>query len=383
MVLSSASAARVAGGRLFSPRPPGAAPPFSPGLSPPRGTISLRSCPRRRSPVYAIAASQISDPLAFGPHGNFHLADPLDAASQAIAVGELRDARRRARRDEDAGLERHHLREKADVLAQSADHVCRVRAHRELAVLLDADREVLRIVDLVARDDPWAQSGEGIEPFPDVAPVLPAPPPGIALAEVPANGVAEHVVGRLLFAHVARRFSDHGAQLAFEIHVPGYLRKDHGVARADDGGHGFEKKLRHQLVLGEARAVGAPPFFPHLRPVRPVVRRGGPDRGWVENRRKQFRLRERQGRPPLHGQACALHRRGLDGGVQPALAPQRDVGSPPAFSNRRASRSRSWCLWARKFRTMWSSRSRGAPPRRRSAPRAKPQGASWRPPRAP
>jgi len=83
-----------------------------------------------------------------------------------------------ARRDEDAGFERHHLREKADVLAQSADHVSGVRAHRELAVLLDADREVLRIVDLVARDDPWAQSGEGIEPFPDVARVLPAPPQG-------------------------------------------------------------------------------------------------------------------------------------------------------------------------------------------------------------
>src|SRR5712691_5913895 len=83
---------------------------------------------------------------ALGPDSVLHLADFLDAALQVIAVGELRHARRRAGRDEDAGLERRHAREKADVLAQPADHVAGVRAHRELAVLLDADREVLRIV---------------------------------------------------------------------------------------------------------------------------------------------------------------------------------------------------------------------------------------------
>src|SRR5256885_6745977 len=39
------------------------------------------------------------------PHRDFHFADPLDAASQVIAVGELRDARRRPGRDQDSGLE--------------------------------------------------------------------------------------------------------------------------------------------------------------------------------------------------------------------------------------------------------------------------------------
>src|SRR6266851_1271841 len=177
---------------------------------------SLRHC--RRPGHRSIA-------LAFSPHRNFHLADALDAAPQVIAVGELRDARRRSCRDQDSGLERHHVRKKANVLAKAADHVAGVRAHGELAVLLDADREVLRIVDLVARHDPRSEAGEGVEAFADVARVLPAPPPGIALAEVPANRVAEYVVERLLFADVACSLANVPAQFAFEIHVLGYSRK--------------------------------------------------------------------------------------------------------------------------------------------------------------
>src|SRR5207247_5032546 len=138
------------------------------------------------------------------------------ARPEGMSVGELLVARGRARRDQEPGLERHHVREKANVLAKSADHVASVRAHGELAVLLDADREILRIVDLVARHDPRPEAGEGVEAFADVARVLPAPPPGIALAEVPANRVAEYVVERLLFADVACRLSDHGTQLAFD-----------------------------------------------------------------------------------------------------------------------------------------------------------------------
>src|SRR6266581_2128295 len=266
-----------------------------------------------RSQVYAIAGAAIivERTLAFGPHDHFHLADPLDAASQVIAVGELRDARRGSRRDQDSGLERRHVREKANVLAKPADHVAGMRAHGELAVLLDADREVLRIVDLVARHDPRSEAGEGVEAFADVARVLPAPPPGIALAEVPANRVAEHVVERLVFADVACRLSDHRAQFAFEIHVLGYSRKDHGPARADDRGRGLEKKLRHQLVLGEVRTVRRAHFFPHFSLVRLVVRGRGPDRRRIEEWREQFHLRERDGGPGLRRETRQLHRRGL------------------------------------------------------------------------
>src|SRR5207245_10879147 len=122
----------------------------------------------------------------------------------------------------------------------------------EFAVRLEAVREVLGIVDLVARHDPRPEAGEGVEAFADVARVLPAAPPGIALAEVPANRVAEHAVERLLFADVACRLSDHRAQLAFEIDVPGYSGKDHGPSRADDRGRGLEKKQIGRASCREA-----------------------------------------------------------------------------------------------------------------------------------
>src|SRR6266704_3410895 len=227
---------------------------------------------------------------ALRPDFDLHLADFLDAALQVIAVGELRHARRRARRDEHTGRERRHAREKTDVLAQAADHVAGVRAHRGLAVLLDADREILVIVDLVARDDPGPQAREGVEDLADVARVLPAAAPGIALAEVPANGIAENVIESLLFADVARGLSDHRAQLAFEIHVLRDLRQDDRAARADDGRGGLEEELRL---------------------VRLVVRRRSPDRGRIENRREQSHRGDRCGRAALRGETRALHRGGL------------------------------------------------------------------------
>src|SRR5712691_13384894 len=103
-------------------------------------------------------ASRISAALTLGLYCDFHLADFLDATFQVIAVSELCHAGRRSGGDEHTGLERHHAGEKADVLAQAADHVAGMRAHRKLAVLLDADREILGIVDLVARDDPGPQA---------------------------------------------------------------------------------------------------------------------------------------------------------------------------------------------------------------------------------
>src|SRR5438128_1629325 len=248
---------------------------------------------------------------ALRPDLHLHLADFLDAALQVIAVGELRHARRRARRDEHTGRERRHAREKTDVLAQAADHVAGVRAHRGLAVLFDADREVLRIVDLVARDDPGPQAREGVEALADVPGVLPAAAPGIALAEVPANGVTENVIERLVLAHLPRGLADHRAQLAFEIHVFRDLRQDDRAARADDGGGGLEEELRHQLVLGKVRAIGGAHLRLHFRLVCLVVRRRGPDRGRIENRREQLHRGERRGGPALRGETRALHRGGL------------------------------------------------------------------------
>jgi hypothetical protein len=48
------------------------------------------------------------------------------------------------------------------------------------------DGEVLRLLDLVAGDDPGAEGRKGVEALAYVPGVVPAAPPGIALADIPA-----------------------------------------------------------------------------------------------------------------------------------------------------------------------------------------------------
>src|SRR4051812_14506107 len=154
----------------------------------------------RRRPRHAPLQTR----SGLGPHVDFHLADLLDRALETVAVLELAYASRRPRGDEVARTQREHAGEEPDVLAHAADHVAGVRLHLGLAVLLDAHGEVLRIGDLVARDDPRPEPGERVEALADVARVLPPATPGIALAEIPADGVAEDVIERVRLAHAAR-----------------------------------------------------------------------------------------------------------------------------------------------------------------------------------
>src|SRR5262245_58912142 len=184
-------------------------------------------------PVFRAYYHAARELLPLGEHRDFHFADALDAALKTIAAGELAHARGRARGDQRTGRKRGHAGEEADVLAQGADHVAGVRAHRELAVLLDPDRQVLRIVDLVARHDPRPEASEGVEALADVAGVVPAASPRVALAEVPEDRVADNVLERLLLAVVPRGAADYGAQLALEVHVLGDPRQHDRTARAD------------------------------------------------------------------------------------------------------------------------------------------------------
>src|SRR5438874_4596090 len=139
-----------------------------------------------------------------GAYVERHFPDPLDAALQPIARRELGDAGRRAGRDEIAGAQCQHAGEEADVVAHAADHVLGMRGHHVPAVQLDVDARVLRLGQLVPRHDPRPERAEGVEAFADVARVLAIAAPGLALADVPADGVAEDVVERLRFADVAR-----------------------------------------------------------------------------------------------------------------------------------------------------------------------------------
>src|SRR5438445_13388848 len=144
-----------------------------------------------------------------------------------------------------------------DVIPQAADHVARMRGHRRPAVELDLDAHVLRLGQLVARDDPRPERGEAVEALADVAGVLAAASPGVALADVPADGVAEHMLERPGLAHAARARADDRAQLGLVVHVLRDLRQDDGAARADDRRGWLEEELSHQFVLAEPGAIGA------------------------------------------------------------------------------------------------------------------------------
>ena len=50
------------------------------------------------------------------------------------------------------------LAEKADMLAQAADHVAGVRGHRFFAVLQNLDRKILRLFNFITRHDPRPQT---------------------------------------------------------------------------------------------------------------------------------------------------------------------------------------------------------------------------------
>ena len=171
-----------------------------------------------------------------------------------------------------------------------ADHVAGVGAHDLLAVVPRSEVEVLRLRDLVPGDDPGPLRAEGVEPLADVAGVLLAPAPGVPLADVPADGVAEDVVQRLLFGDLAGGLADDHAQLALEVHVVGHLGDDHGAARTDDGRHRLQEVLRHVVVLVRQFLVAAAHARLHLLPVVHVVGRRGPQRGGVVHGRPQGHL---------------------------------------------------------------------------------------------
>src|SRR6185503_17347332 len=96
---------------------------------------------------------------------------------------------------------------------------------------------------------------KAVEALADVARVLAVASPGVALADVPADGVAEHVIQGPRLACAACCAADDGAQLGLEVDVLRDLRDHDGAARTDDRRARLEEKLGHQLVLGEGGAV--------------------------------------------------------------------------------------------------------------------------------
>src|SRR5215475_1123729 len=151
-----------------------------------------------------------------------------------IAVVELAHTGGRSRRDQIPWTKGQAAREKSDMLAQTANHVARVRGHDLFAVLQHLDRKILRLIDLVSGHDPRPQRTKGIEPFSNIARVMHALAPRVPLADIPTDRVAEYIAERLILGNFPRPFADHRAKFAFEIDELGDFWKNNSIARTDN-----------------------------------------------------------------------------------------------------------------------------------------------------
>src|ERR1043166_1396628 len=162
-----------------------------------RGFTGLGPGPRRVRTGGLSWAATIKIPcLLFRLYIEFHGADFFNRPLQVIAVVELADTGRCAGGDEIPRAQGQAAREKSDVLSDPANHVAGMSRHGFFAILQNFDRKILRFVDFVARHNPRSQAAEGVEAFADVAGIMHSFAPGIPLADIPADGVAENVLWR-------------------------------------------------------------------------------------------------------------------------------------------------------------------------------------------
>ena len=193
-----------------------------------------------------------------------------------VPIVELADAGGCAGGDQITRAQRETAGEKTDMIAQPANHIAGMRRHRFFAVLQNFYCQILRFIDLIPGHDPWTQSAESIESFANIARVLHAFSPGIALADVPADGITKNIIERLFFSHFTGPFADDGAELALEINELGNFRQNYCVTGPDDGRRRLEEELGHQFVFAFGDSVCAAHALDHLFLVRPVICRRSP-----------------------------------------------------------------------------------------------------------
>ena len=142
--------------------------------------------------------------------------------------------------------------------------------------------QVLRVADLIGRDQPGSERPVGVEGLADRHRLRPALP--VAHAEVVGAGVAgDHLVGAL-DRDVAAALADHDRQLGLVVEQGRDLRHVHVGARPDHAGH---------LLVEEDRHFGR--LHPHLGDVVGVVERDAEVLA-RSGRREQPDLGERQAR---------------------------------------------------------------------------------------
>ena len=104
--------------------------------------------------------------LTTSPTCEVALADdvvPLEGLAADLRIGRPRGAARRAGLDHEAGLQRVEVGEEGDDLGDAPDHLRRGVVLADLAVDERPKPELLRVGDLVARDDPGPERRGGVE----------------------------------------------------------------------------------------------------------------------------------------------------------------------------------------------------------------------------
>ena len=171
-------------------------------------------------------------------------ADPLDLALHHVARLEV-ERRRVGREAGDAGHGpgRDHVagrvaerRVVAQDLRDRHAHAARVRRLAHLAVDAQLHREVVRVGDLVGRDDPRPERAERVDRLAEredarahLAPL------DVAGGDVVEDDVAADVVGRLLGREPLPGLPDHDRELELVVELLGQvLRVDDGLVGPDD-----------------------------------------------------------------------------------------------------------------------------------------------------
>src|ERR1700756_2397376 len=160
---------------------------------------------------------------------------PRDVDLDDIAGLQIRRSAVGSHPDHVARPEREILGQLDDEGGDAEDHVVGVEAAGLVAV--DADHG-LHLVEIDVGLDPWAHWFEGVailRPPQAAIGLLPA-----ALADIVADGVAEHAIHGVLLGQMFDLLADDDDELAFIVDLVGRGRRDHYV-----------------LVMGDQRVLGA------------------------------------------------------------------------------------------------------------------------------
>lgn len=147
----------------------------------------------------------------------------------------------RSSKDNITGQQRSALTQERDGLLDAKDHIGRVAVLHNLAVQLGGDAQRLRVLDQVGANDGRPKGRPAVVALaerPLAAAALELP---VAVRDVVADGVAEHVVERLGLGHVTARLADHRHELALVVQRAVLRDGVHGdrVCRTRERGDGL------------------------------------------------------------------------------------------------------------------------------------------------